>query len=151
MSRPSIAALRARYPGAETFQFGDSAALSGELIALVASGAKRATCGALRDYESGAEAAPVVGRHDIVLDWDERPAFVVRTEELHTCRFDEITEAMALAEGEDDSLASWRAGHERYFTRNGGFAPDMMLVWERFEVVEDFTAPRQDTQSGEQP
>ena len=41
------------------------------------------------------------------------------------------------AEGEGDScLEDWRAGHRRYFTRNGGFAPDMMLWCERFRLVE---------------
>ncbi len=45
---------------------------------------------------------------------------------------------MALAEGEDEDLAGWRAGHRAYFERNGGFSPDMPLVWERFALIEDF-------------
>ena len=49
-----------------------------------------------------------------------------------------MTEAMALAEGEDDSLESWRKEHRRYYERQGIFAEDMPLIWERFEVVEDF-------------
>ena len=44
---------------------------------------------------------------------------------------------MALAEGENDTLEGWRADHEAYFARNGGFDPEMMLVFEQFEVVED--------------
>ena len=31
---------------------------------------------------------------------------------------------------------SVRDGHRAYFTRNGGFAPDMMLWCERFRLVE---------------
>ena len=79
---------------------------------------------------------PVVGRRDIALSWDGTPALVIETVELIHCRFDEVTEAMALAEGEDDSLADWQAGHRAYFQRNGGFSPDMALVWERFVLVE---------------
>jgi uncharacterized protein YhfF len=135
MSDP-MKAIRQRYPDAVTFTFGDSAELSARLIALVRSGEKTATCGALRDFRNG-EPMPSPGRRDIVLDWAGRPALVVETIAVVVCRFDEVTEAMALAEGEDDSLDGWRAGHRRYFERNGGFSPDMEVVWERFALVED--------------
>nr|WP_242514322.1 ASCH domain-containing protein [Rhodovulum sulfidophilum] len=61
----------------------------------------------------------------------------IETVELVQCRFEEVTEAMALAEGEDDSLDAWRKGHGSYFKRNGGFSPDMQIVWERFILIED--------------
>ena len=35
-----------------------------------------------------------------------------------------------------DCLDDWREGHRAYFTRNGGFSPDMMLWCERFRLVE---------------
>ena len=129
--------LKHRYPTAQTFKFGDSAELSATLLALVRSGKKIATCGAVRDFENG-EPMPQIGRRDIALHWDDRPALVIETVELIQCRFDEITEAMALAEGEDDSLDGWRRGHRAYFERNGGFSPDMQILWERFLLVEDF-------------
>ena len=133
-----LEALKLRYPGAETFKFGDSASLSETLLSLVRSGRKVATCSALRDLEKG-EPVPVIGRRDIALNWDDTPALVIETVELIECRFDEVTEEMALAEGEDDSLEAWRAGHASYFERNGGFSPDMMIVWERFVLVEDLS------------
>ncbi|WP_065334894.1 ASCH domain-containing protein [Tritonibacter mobilis] len=129
--------LKHRYPTAQTFKFGDSAELSATLLALVRSGKKIATCGAVRDFENG-EPRPQIGRKDIALHWDDRPALVIETVELIQCRFDEVTEAMALAEGEDDSLDGWRRGHRAYFERNGGFSPDMQILWERFLLVEDF-------------
>ncbi len=129
--------LKHRYPTAQTFKFGDSAELSATLLALVRSGKKIATCGAVRDFENG-EPMPQIGRKDIALHWDDRPALVIETVELIQCRFDEVTEAMALAEGEDDSLDGWRRGHRAYFERNGGFSPDMQILWERFLLVEDF-------------
>jgi len=131
-----LKALKRRYPMAETFKFGDSAALCRALLSLVRSGRKVATCGALRDYQNN-EPMPAVGRRDIALNWDGTPALVMETVELIQCRFDAVTESMALAEGEDDSLAGWRAGHREYFKRNGGFSPDMQIVWERFILIEN--------------
>jgi len=137
----SLAELKARYPGAETYRFGDGAALSDALLALVRAGRKRATCTA--EAELGiSEAMPMVGRCDIVLDFHDVPQLVTRTLELARVRFCDMTEEMALMEGEDKTLADWRAGHERYYRRAGIFAPDMGLIWERFEVVEDLGEER---------
>ena len=119
------------------FRFGDSRALCDELTALVLAGRKTATCMPLRDVERGAEPMPVAGRQDVATDWDGNPVALIETTEVTTRRFDEVDEAFALAEGEDDSLAGWRTGHGRYFERNGGWSPDMPLVCERFRLVED--------------
>jgi len=129
--------LQETYPGAGTFKFGDSPELCAELIALVRKGKKRATCGAWAEFEDDPDAMPVVGRADIATNWDGTPAFVIRTEKVQKVRFCDVTEEMALAEGEDEDLAGWRKGHEAYFTRNGGFHPEMMLLFEHFELVED--------------
>nr|WP_321508986.1 ASCH domain-containing protein [uncultured Celeribacter sp.] len=131
-----IKSLKQRYPGAETFRFGDSAALCDRLLSLVRSGQKRATCDALHEGANDGS-MPEIGRRDIALNWDGTPALVIETVELIRCRFDEVTEAMALAEGEDDSLEDWRTGHRAYFERNGGFSPEMQILWERFRLVED--------------
>jgi len=134
-----------RYPGAVTFRFGDGPELSSELIALVRAGRKRATCSAEAEIAAG-EAAPEVGRCDIVLDFADVPQLVVRTQDLRPVRFCDMTEEMALMEGEDDDLAGWRAGHEAYYRRLGIFDPEMGLIWERFELVEDLApeAARED-------
>ncbi len=47
----------------------------------------------------------------------------------------EVPEAFALAEGENDTLDGWRRDHRVYFERTGGWAPDMLLMCERFRVV----------------
>ncbi|GAA0786206.1 ASCH domain-containing protein [Roseibium denhamense] len=129
--------LKQKYPGAETFKFGDSPALSAELIALVRDGKKTATCGALRGFQEGGEAMPVVGRTDIALNWDGTPAIVIETVEVTTRRFRDVDVKFALAEGENDTLEGWQKDHQSYFERNGGFDPDMMLVCERFRLIED--------------
>ena len=61
---------------------------------------------------------------------------VIETAEVSLCPFNEISEEFALAEGEDETLEGWQDSHRCYFERNGGWEPDMMLVCERFRVVE---------------
>lgn len=133
----SLDEIMARYPGAQTFKFGDNAVLSAELLALVRAGKKTATCGALRDYPEDSPETPVVGRRDIALEWDGRPALVIETVDVSICRYRDVTEEFALAEGENDTLEGWREDHRRYFERNGGFDPKMKLLCERFRLVED--------------
>lgn len=133
-----LARLMARFPGAVTFRFGDGPELSSKLLALVRAGRKRATCSAEAEIAAG-ETPPEVGRCDIVLDFDDVPQLVVRTEELRRTRYCDMTEEMALLEGEDADLAGWRTGHEAYYRRLGIFDPEMGLIWERFEVVEDLS------------
>jgi len=136
----TIDELKRRYPGAESFKFGDSQDLSDQLIALVRSGKKTATCGALRDFQEGGEAMPVGGRRDIALNWDGSPALVIETLEVSITRYCDVREDFALAEGENEDLAGWQRDHRAYFERNGGFDPEMELVCERFEVIEDLQA-----------
>ena len=70
-----------------------------------------------------------VGKRWVVEDGAGRPRAVLQTIELTQRRFDEVDAAFAHEEGEGDrTLASWRAAHTDYFTRNGGFAPDMPLI-----------------------
>ncbi|WP_050602779.1 ASCH domain-containing protein [Ruegeria sp. 6PALISEP08] len=133
----SLNDVMARYPGAQTFKFGDHASLSSELLRLVRTGRKTATCGALRDYPEGSSATPVVGRRDIALEWDDRPALVIETVEVSICRYCDVAEDFALAEGENETLEDWRENHRRYFERNGGFDAKMELLCERFHLVED--------------
>lgn len=119
------------------FVFGDSRELNAKLLSLVRSGRKTATCGALRDFGEGGEEMPVVRRRDVALDWDGRPALLIETVEVTISRFRDVSDAFALAEGGGD-VAAWRRDHRDFFARNGGFDPDMMLVCERFRLVEDY-------------
>lgn len=132
----TLDAVKARYPGAETFRFGDQEWLVAELLGLVRSGKKRATCMHMQQIADG-EAPPKVGRRDIALTFDGRPALVIETQEVRETTYREMTEEMALMEGENDSLDGWKEHHKRYYERLGVFDPDMKLLWERFEVVED--------------
>ena len=128
--------LSRKYPNSTTFRFGDSESLCNELLDLVREGKKTATCGALRDFEAEDEEVPAVGRRDIALNWDGSPALVIETVEVTYRPFCEVDKAFVLAEGENDDLAGWRKDHQRYFERNGGFDDEMMLVCERFRLIE---------------
>jgi len=129
---------KAKYPDAISFKFGDTRELCNKLLTLVRTERKTATCGALRDYQSGAEMLPKIGQCDIALDWDGNPALIIQTTEVTIKRFCDVEQDFALAEGENVDFAGWKADHRAYFERNGGFDPEMELVCERFRLVEDF-------------
>jgi uncharacterized protein YhfF len=115
----------------ETFAFGDGPALADELIELVLQGRKRASC-----WPVSAGSPTHVGKRMVALDGAGRPRAVLETVELTERRFCDVDAAFAFDEGEGDrSLAYWRDAHRTYFTRNGGFAPDMLLCCERFRLV----------------
>ncbi len=126
--------LPARDTDAVTFAFGDSEELADALLALVLSGKKTATCGALRDI-GPEEPMPEIGRRDVVLDGRGKPVCVIETTDVAQRRFADVPEDFAVAEGEG-SFEEWRAGHIDFFTRNGGWSEDLMLVCERFRLVE---------------
>ena len=129
--------LQDLYPGAGTFKFGDSAAMCDRLNALVRSGQKTASCDALANYQIEPDAMPKLGRCDIATDWDDVPALVIRTVRLEQMRFCDVSQEVALSEGENSDLAGWQKDHMAFFERNGGFDPMMMLLFESFEFVED--------------
>jgi uncharacterized protein YhfF len=117
----------------DSFSFGDSPALSDELLDLVLAGKKTATCWAASEGLKGAE----VGKKWIAKDGQGRPRAVLETVELTQRPFEDVDESFAYDEGEGDrSLAYWRAAHTRYFTRLGQFSQDMDLYCERFKLVE---------------
>lgn len=125
-------------PEAETFRFGDTPVLCAEILALVRSGTKTATCEAASAYGKGGDAWPEVGRRDIALNWDGTPAVMIETVEVETRRFNAIDAEFVAAQGEFRDLDHWRGAYEAYFRRSGGFAPDMKLMCERFKVIEDY-------------
>lgn len=125
-------------PEAETFRFGDSPELCAEILALVRSGAKTATCEAAFAYGKGGDEWPEVGRRDIALNWDGTPAVMLETVEVTTRRFTDMDAEFVSAQGEFRDLEHWRLGYEAYFKRAGGFSEDMKLMCERFKLIEDY-------------
>ncbi|MDF1728105.1 MAG: ASCH domain-containing protein [Sulfitobacter sp.] len=128
----------ARYPGAVSFRYGDSAALNAEVLGLVLEGRKTVTCDAWAAFEARGEAPPRPGRTDIALNWDGRAMAAVRTLKVETYAFDEMPERLVPPQGEFRDLADWRAGYEAYLGRAGHFTPQVAMMVETFEVVERF-------------
>jgi len=128
--------LKAKYPGAQAWQIGDSPALADELAILVASGIKTASCGSFACWQAE-DPAPKLGSYNIILNGRDEPVCVIRIISLRLTRFCDVTEAFARKEGEGDlSLEYWRKEHQRFFSAAGIFSEEMELVAEEFEVVE---------------
>lgn len=127
-----------RYPH---WYFGDNPALADELGELVRAGIKTATCTLLLEMQQAGEPLPRQGERAIVTRFDGQPLGIIETTRVEIMPFNQVSPEFAYAEGEGDrSYASWRAGHERYFTRRCqalgvAFAPDMPVVCERFRLI----------------
>jgi uncharacterized protein YhfF len=120
--------------------FGATPEQADELLALVLSGIKTATSGALWDYEAEEEELPTPGALAIVTDGRGVPHALIVTTQVEIVAFDEVGAEHAYLEGEGDrSLATWREVHERFFTDHAihtrGFSRDMPVILERFAVL----------------
>jgi uncharacterized protein YhfF len=134
----NLSAVPGRYKNLRAFAFGDSPALADELLDLVLKGVKTATCSTEDEPNTSTP-----GERWIVLDGRGEPRCVIESTEVTFRRYNEVDAAFAHEEGEGDrSLAYWRDAHRRYFTRLGKFSDDMMLMCERFRLVETFADQR---------
>ena len=130
----SDAAILEKYQQLRSFAFGDNPALADELLVLVIAGVKTATCSTEDEPNTSTP-----GEQWIVRDGRGAPRCVIETTEVTYRRFPDVDAAFAFEEGEGDrSLAYWRAAHRTYFGRQGRFSEDMMLMCERFRLVEVF-------------
>ena len=120
--------------------FGATTEHADSLLQLVLDGTKTGTASALWDYEAAGDPLPELGELSIILDGSGAPRAVTRVVDLAITPFDEVTAEHAHAEGEgDQTLDAWREIHERYWRTHSendrGFALDMPVLCERFEVV----------------
>jgi uncharacterized protein YhfF len=130
----SVSAVPEKYRSLRSFAFGDGPELADELLELVLKGIKTATCSTEDDPNTS-----TAGERWIVLDGSGTPRCVIETTEVTYRRFGEVDAAFAHDEGEGDrSLAYWQQAHRNYFGRLGRFSEDMMLMCERFRLVEVF-------------
>jgi uncharacterized protein YhfF len=127
-------AVPEKYRGLRSFAFGDRPALADELLDLVIRGVKTATCSTEDEPNTSTP-----GQCWIVLDGRGKPRCVIESTEVTYRRFGEVDATFAFEEGEGDrSLDYWRNAHRIYFGRQGKFREDMMLMCERFRLVEVF-------------
>ena len=134
----SVSAVPEKYRSLRSFAFGDSPRLANELLELVIKGVKTATCSTQDEPNTSTP-----GERWIVLDGSGNPRCVIESTEVSYRRFGEVDAAFAHEEGEGDrSLTYWRQAHCNYFGRLGRFSEDMMLMCERFRLVEVFAEGR---------
>jgi uncharacterized protein YhfF len=130
----SSSAVPEKYRDLRSFAFGDGPALADELLDLVIKGVKTATCSTEDEPNTSTPS-----ERWIVRDGRGEPRCVIETLEVSYRRYSEVDAAFAHDEGEGDrSLAYWRQAHREYFGRQGKFSEDMMLMCERFRLVEIF-------------
>jgi uncharacterized protein YhfF len=128
----SVANIPEKYRDLRSFAFGDGRELADELLDLVLRGVKTATCSTEDEPNTSTP-----GERWIVLDGRGTPRCVIESTEVTYRRYSEVDAAFAHDEGEGNrSLGYWRDAHRRYFGRQGKFSEDMMLMCERFRLVE---------------
>jgi uncharacterized protein YhfF len=127
-------------------EFGFPGPLRDQLVAAILSGAKTSTTGLVIDYEHDNAPLPSVGQLSAVVDSADRRIAAIEVTEVRVLRLADVDLPHVLDEGEgDESVAQWRAGHERFwdsaemraelgdpdFTVND----DTLVVAERFRLV----------------
>lgn len=126
-------------PQPECDQFGDTEDLGDELLALVLSGTKQATCCLARDFSTAER--PKIGDHWIITDGRGQAVCIVKTTQTEFVRICDVSAEFAFIEGEGDrTLAYWKREHDAYFMRQAareGFKYDdkMIGICETFEKV----------------
>jgi uncharacterized protein YhfF len=98
--------------------FGDSVALSEQLLALIANGRKRAGASLLWAHEAEGEALPRPGEIEIIVSHRNEAAIIVRFTNVVVVPFIAVDAEFAASEGEGDgTLDYWRLAHWTYFCR----------------------------------
>lgn len=124
-------------PDLPKVEFAFPGPLRDQLVAAVLSGAKTSTTDVLASYEHEGEALPRPGQRQVVIDSDGRSVAVIEIVDVRVLPLAEVGLEHALAEGEGfESVADWRAGHERYW-----HGPDMRAFLEDPDFTVDDTTP----------
>ena len=125
----------------EAWAFGNSPEMADELSALVLAGTKTGTSSAQQIYQQLGEPLPAVDAYSILLDGQNQPVCVVKTNSVTVLPFLAVDETQALKEGEGElSLAYWRQVHQAFWEETLPyygltFSPEMSVVYEEFAVV----------------
>ncbi len=125
----------------EVWAFGADENMARELLDLVKSGDKTATCSLFRMYEVEGESLPQEDDYNIITDWSGHPEIITRTTSVDIIPFNKVPEDFAYKEGEGDkSYEYWHREHVAFFTKemtsiNETFEDDQPVVCEEFEVV----------------
>ncbi|MEV0305379.1 ASCH domain-containing protein [Streptomyces prasinus] len=126
-----------RVDGMRALELGTPGGLRDKLNSLVLAGRKTATTGLLAEYVEETEGLEFAGERLALLDDDGRSVAVIEVTGVEVTSFAGVTWEHAAAEGEGDaSLEEWRAGHRRFWEREGTPVEDgTAVVCLAFRVV----------------
>lgn len=120
-----------------------------QLVDAILRGEKTAGTGLLADYERDGDQPASPGDRQVLVDFDDRPVAIIELTEVTIRRMGDVDLQFAIDEGEGfQSLADWRAAHERFFggyldeiragigNPNFELTDDTLVVCDRFRVVQ---------------
>ncbi|MBB5867686.1 uncharacterized protein YhfF [Allocatelliglobosispora scoriae] len=97
-------------------EFGFPGQLRDQLVAAILAGAKTSTSALVAGYEHDGEPLPEAGQLLAVVDSAGGRVAAIELTEVRVVRLADVDLAHAIDEGEgDESVAQWRAGHERFW------------------------------------
>ncbi len=134
----STASALNRHPGASLFRLSEAHETNAMLLRLVMSGRMTMRCDAVDNYTKRTEKLPSEGDLGIALFNHGLPALVIRTVSVSMIPFDEVTDDMIPEQGEYQNLEEWRSSKEEMLKNAELFEPKVMMLMERFELVEVF-------------
>jgi uncharacterized protein YhfF len=111
--------------------------LRSRLVDAVLRGNKTATASLVTDYQPHTDdELPVVGRHYLMVGYDNEPVGIVETTELRIVPMAEVDLQFARDEGEGFvTVANWRAAHERFWA-DRRITDETLVVCEHFRLVQ---------------
>lgn len=126
----------------DVFYFGSGPQMAAKLAHLVVKGKKRGSAGWVKTHEKTNTIIPKVGGISLATDGFGIPLCFIKTVNVDFIQFKNVTEQMAIIEGEGDlSLADWKNGHKNFWETydsqeiNEPFTEDEIIFFETFEVI----------------
>jgi uncharacterized protein YhfF len=110
-----------------------------KLVAAVLRGEKIATASLREEYAPHTnEQLPRPGESFLLLGYDDEPLGVAKTTELRVVRAADVDLQFARDEGEGfETVEQWRSAHQRFWSGHQ-ITDDILIVCERFTLVERF-------------
>jgi uncharacterized protein YhfF len=126
--------------GLRTIEFGTPGEMRDRLNALVVDGSKRATAATLQEYLAEGEPVESIGEELYLLDNQGSIVAKVRITESTQCRFADVPDRFALAEGEGDLNGNdFRKSHRDYWSRVGiEINEETPVVLLYFDLIEQY-------------
>ena len=105
-------------------------------MAAILAGDKTATSSLLVDWEADEEPLPTPGERMTVIDSSGAAVATIEIESVEIIRLGEADPALARDEGEGfESVAEWRAAHEKFWQGSTELDDATEIVVERFRLV----------------